>query len=52
MVGTDVILAGIEDGETETARQLFLEFSAEQMLESTRLGQIFAGGRTLRRELT
>ena len=40
MVGTDVILAGVEDGEIETARQLFLEFSAEQILESTKIGQI------------
>jgi hypothetical protein len=40
MVGTEVILAGVEDAEIETARQLFLEFSAEQMLESTKIGQI------------
>ncbi len=40
MVGTEVILVGVEEREIQAARQLFLEFSGEETLESTKIGQI------------
>jgi hypothetical protein len=40
MVGTEVVLAGVDDGDIETARRFFLEFSGEQILETAKVGQI------------
>ncbi len=42
MVGTEILLEGVTDSDIETAKSFFLEFSGEQVLETTRIGQILA----------
>lgn len=40
MVGTEILLHGVTDSDVETAKGFFLAFSDEQVLETTRVGQI------------
>lgn len=40
LVGTDVILEGISDQDMQNARQLFLRFSNDVILETTKFGQV------------
>ena len=41
-VGTDVMLSGVTAGQIEEAKDLFLRFSGETVLEETRYGQVLA----------
>ena len=38
--GTDVVLEGVSDDDVEAAKQFFLRFSDEQLLESTEYGDV------------
>lgn len=42
MVGTDVVLSGLADGDMEAAKSFFLQFSGDAVLEQTRYGQVLA----------
>ena len=42
MVGTDVALSGITDEQVDEAKQLFLRFSGDTVLEATAVGQVLA----------
>ncbi|KAF7962275.1 hypothetical protein AWV80_23345 [Cupriavidus sp. UYMU48A] len=39
-IGTEFELEGVDDQEMEAAKLLFLKFSNESLLDTTRLGQI------------
>ena len=40
MVGTTIILRGLTDEQMEKAKSFFLRFSGEEVLESTRIGEV------------
>jgi hypothetical protein len=40
MTGTDVVLAGVTDAQIAAAKNLFLRYSTEVVLEETRFGQV------------
>lgn len=40
--GTDVILCGAKDADVEAAKQFFLRYSGETVLESTEYGDVLA----------
>jgi hypothetical protein len=40
--GTDIVLAGVKDGDVEAAKGFFLRYSGEVLLESTEYGQVLA----------
>ncbi len=42
MVGTDVALSGVTDEQVDEAKQLFLRFSGDTVLETTAVGQVLA----------
>jgi hypothetical protein len=42
LVGTEVILAGVKDDDVETAKQFFLRYSDDEVLETTTAGQVLA----------
>ncbi|MEV6072023.1 hypothetical protein AB0L82_36255 [Nocardia sp. NPDC052001] len=42
LVGTEVIMTGVNDAEIDTAKSYFLRFGGELMLEETSYGQVFA----------
>jgi hypothetical protein len=39
-VGTDVVLSGVSDNDVAEAKQLFLKFSGDKVLETTPFGQV------------
>lgn len=45
MVGTDVVLARVEETDVVKAKSFFLRFSDDKVLETTRYGQVLAHGR-------
>jgi hypothetical protein len=51
LVGTEVILGGVTDTDIETAKQFFLRYSGDEVLETTAAGQVLAppGGRATAR---
>ena len=40
--GTDVVLEGCTEAEIEAAKQMFLQFTDEERLESTRFGEVYS----------
>lgn len=42
MTGTDVVLDGVSEADVEVAKSNFLRFSAEEKIEETRFGDIYA----------
>ncbi len=42
MVGTDVVLSGVTDADMEEAKDFFLRYSEETVLETTRYGDVLA----------
>src|SRR3954466_4753660 len=41
-IGTDIALTGVEDADVDAAKQFFLRYADEQVLETTKLGQVLA----------
>lgn len=41
MIGTDVILEGVIKFDVESAKENFLQFSGEELLEETRFGEVY-----------
>jgi hypothetical protein len=48
MVGTDVTLSGVTDAQVDEAKQLFLRFSGDTVLETTAVGEVLAKPGTVR----
>lgn len=42
MVGTDVVLHGVSDADVAEAKQFFLHYSGDRLLETTRYGDVLA----------
>jgi hypothetical protein len=42
MIGTDIILSGVTEGDIETAKSYFLRYSGDRLLEETRSGAVLA----------
>jgi hypothetical protein len=40
MIGTEVVVTGVSDAEMATAKEYFLQFSRDRVLETTKVGQI------------
>lgn len=40
MIGTEVVLRGVEDGDVEEAKDFFLRYSGDEVLEETRYGEV------------
>ncbi|MBV9101904.1 MAG: sensor histidine kinase [Candidatus Dormibacteraeota bacterium] len=42
MIGTDVVLSGVDDADIDAAKDFFLQFSGEATLEHTKVGDVLA----------
>jgi hypothetical protein len=51
LVGTEVVLDNVTDGDIETAKSYFLRYSGDEVLETTKAGQVLAppSGRAMSR---
>ena len=42
LIGTEVVLDGVTDDDMETAKSYFLRYSSDEVLETTKVGQVLA----------